>query len=265
MPIILSITAYASTIFYEGVKLSILGLALTTYLAGLIVADPQAHVTNSEYLRAHAPLLLKGSCLILASLMLCMLVHQATKRMHVTPTKESMMHQAMAVLGLRKDFDTAQSVSIDSGCTKTVFCNKDKLVNLRVPEHNCVVHGVSCKLPVTLVGDFPVALTHKNSSVTVRIITGCLYTLKASANLLATGNLRDACIGLHISADNSTAAPWQFLLLQMTKGAKLMFNLAKHKGIYLLPFHQDCMTHSAGAASHQSRVLTEVELWQLCL
>jgi hypothetical protein len=60
MPIILGITAYASTIFSEGVKLSILGLASTTYLAGLIVADPQAHVTNSEYLRAHAPLLLKG-------------------------------------------------------------------------------------------------------------------------------------------------------------------------------------------------------------
>jgi hypothetical protein len=144
-----------------------------------------------------------------------MLIHQATKRMHCTSTKESMMHQAMAVLGLGKDCDTARSVPIDSGCTKTVFRNEDKLVNLRVPEHNYVIHGVSSKLPVTLVGDFSVALKLKNSSVTVRIITGCLYAPKASANLLATGNLRDAGIGLHIPADNSTAA--QFLLLQMTR------------------------------------------------
>ncbi len=85
-----------------------------------------------------------------------------------------------------------------------MFRNKDKLVNLRVPEHNYVVHGVSCKLPVTLVGDFSVALKHKNSSVTVRIITGYLYAPKASAKLLATGNLRDASIGLHISSTRAS-------------------------------------------------------------
>jgi hypothetical protein len=140
----------------------------------------------------------------------------------------------MAVLGLGKDFDTAQSVPIDSGCTKTVFRNKDKLVNLRVPEHNYVVHGVSCKLPVTLVGDFPIALKHKNSSVTVRIITECLSIRQP------------ACYRQPARRQHRTAH-------------------FQHKGIYLLPFHQDCMTHSAGAASHQFRALTEVELWQLRL
>jgi hypothetical protein len=111
---------------------------------------------------------------------------------------------------------------------KTVFRNKDKLINLRVPEHNYVIHRVSGKLPVTLVGDFPVALKHKNGSVTMRLITGCLYAQEASANLLATGNLRDSCIGPHIPADNSTAA---HLFVADDKGAKLMFNLAEHKGI----------------------------------
>ncbi len=92
----------------------------------------------------------------------------------------------------------------------------------------------------------------------MRLITGCLYAPEASANLLATGDLRDAGIGLHIPADNSTAA---HLFVADDKGTKLMFNLAEHKGIYLLPFHEDF----AGAASHQFRALTEVELWHLRL
>jgi hypothetical protein len=140
MPIIRGIMAYASTAFAEGIKLCILGLASTMYLAGLPVADSHVHVTNSGSLQAYAPLLLKGSCLVLAFFMLCMLVHQVTKRMHCTPMKAIMMHQAMAVLGLEKDFNAARAVLIDSGCTKTVFRNKDKLINLRVPEHNYVIH-----------------------------------------------------------------------------------------------------------------------------
>ncbi len=143
-----------------------------------------------------------------------------------------------------------------------MFRNKNKLINLRVPQHNYVIHGVGGKLPVTHVGDFPVALKHKNGSVTVRLITECLYAPDASANLLATGDLQEAGIGLHIPADNSTAA---HLFVTDDKGEKLMFTLAEHKGIYLLPFHQDCMTHFAGAASHQFRALTEVELWHLRL
>ncbi len=153
MPVIFGITTYASTAFAEGTKLCILGLASTTYPAGLPVADSHVHVIISELLRAYAPLLLEGSCLVLAFFMLCMLVHQVIKRMHATPMKASMMHQAMAVLGLGPNFDALRAVLIDSGCTKpqSVFRNKDKLINLRTPEHN--------KLPVTLVGDFPVALS----------------------------------------------------------------------------------------------------------
>jgi hypothetical protein len=191
-----------------------------------------------------------------------MLIHHAIKRMHCTPMKASMMHQAMAVLGLGSNFGALRAVLIDSGCTKSVFRNKDKLINLRTPAHNYIIHGVGGKLPVTLVGDFPVALKHKSGKVTVRLIKECLYAPDASANLLATGDLQEAGIGLHIPADNSTAA---HLFVADDKGEKLMFNLAEHKGIYLLPFHQDCMTHFAGAASHQFRALTEVELWHLRL
>jgi hypothetical protein len=100
MPIILGITTYASTALAEGTKPCTLGLASTTYLAGLLITDPYVHVTNSESLRAHAPLLLKGLGLILAFFMLCMLIYQAIKRTHGTSMKVSTMHQAMAVLGL---------------------------------------------------------------------------------------------------------------------------------------------------------------------
>jgi hypothetical protein len=175
MPIILGITAYVSPAIAEGIKLCILRLASTMYAAGLPVADSHVHATISESLRAYTPLLLEDSCLVLAFFMLCMLVHHVIKRMHCTPMKASMMHQAMAVLGLGKDFDALRAVLIDSGCTKSVFRNKDKLINLRIPEHNYVILRVSGKLPVTHVGDFPVALKHKNGSVTVRLITGCLY------------------------------------------------------------------------------------------
>jgi hypothetical protein len=73
-----------------------------------------------------------------------------------------------------KSFDAHRAVLVDSGCTKSVFHNKAKLINLREPEHNYVIHGVGGKLPVTQVGDFPVALKHENGSVHVRLIKGCL-------------------------------------------------------------------------------------------
>jgi hypothetical protein len=128
--------------------------------------------------------------------------------------------------------------AIDSGCTKTVFRNKDKLVNLRVPEHNYVVHGVSCKLPVTLVGDFSVALKHKEQLSHREDHHGVLVRPESIC--------QPACYRQPARRQHRTAH-------------------FQHKGIYLLPLHQDCMTHSAGAASHQFRALTEVELWQLRL
>ncbi len=89
-------------------------------LAGLIIADPQPPATNPEYLRVYAPLLITGSCLILAFLMLCMLVHQATKSMRGISVKPSMIHQAMAVLGLRKDFDVfSLTVDVQRQCFAT--------------------------------------------------------------------------------------------------------------------------------------------------
>jgi hypothetical protein len=118
--------------------------------------------------------------------MLWTLARQAPKSKGETTIQESIDTQAMAVLCLGKDFDARRSVLIDSGCTKSVFCNKDKLTNLREPEHAYVIHGVGGKLPVTHVGDFPVALKHSNGSVHVRLITGCLYAPDATANPLAT-------------------------------------------------------------------------------
>jgi hypothetical protein len=49
------------------------------------------------------------------------------------------------------------------------------------------------------------------------------------------------------------------------KDDTIKFALAEHQGIHLLPFHQDCMTHFAGASSHQYRALTETEMWHLRL
>jgi hypothetical protein len=118
------------------------------------------------------------------------------------------------------------------------------------------------KLPVTLVGDFPVALKHANGSVHVHLIKECLVAPNASANLLATGDLRDAGIGLHIPAVQGESL---HIFVIDEGNQKLVFNLAEYHGLYMLPFHHDNMTHFAGVSSHQFRALTEAELWHLRL
>ena len=59
----------------------------------------------------------------------------------------------------------------------------------------------------------------------MRLITGRLHAPDASANSLATGDLRDAGIGLHIPADKGADA---HLFVSDDKGAKLIFYLAEH-------------------------------------
>jgi hypothetical protein len=83
--------------------------------------------------------------------------------------KKTVVSPAWAVFKF-STFDACTAVLIDSGCTKLVFHNSDKLINLCKPEHNYVIHRVGRKLPVTLVCDFPVALKHANGSVHVCLI-----------------------------------------------------------------------------------------------
>jgi hypothetical protein len=64
--------------------------------------------------------------------------------------KKTVVSPAWAVFKF-STINARTAVLIDSGCTKLVFHNSDKLINLCKPEHNYVIHRVGRKLPVTLV------------------------------------------------------------------------------------------------------------------
>lgn len=85
------------------------------------------------------------------------------------------------------------SIVIDSGCSKSLFCNKDYLINLRVASRTSV-QGINGTIHVTEEGDFPFNLTAKNGIVHEKLIKGCLYSSECNANLLSVSDLTDAGI-----------------------------------------------------------------------
>ena len=160
-----------------------------------------------------------------------------------------------------KHINSKSKVYIDSGCTKTVFCNLKKLTNTRKPDGEYIIKGVGGNIRVTRMGDFPMALKHKDGTVHVKVIKDCLYAPDAFANLLSVKDLSDAGRGFEVPAGGGSAN----LIIRQKDESMLVFPLQQNKGLYQLPFYQDTMTHFAGAFSHQLRALTQAELWHLRL
>ncbi len=174
-----------------------MGLATTLCIIPLFVINMYASEVFNNPLATITSVLLRSFCTMYGTYMTWTLAQHLLRMPGMEWIKKTVVSPAWAVFKFGT-FNARTAVLIDSRCTKLVFHNSDKLINLHKPDHNYVIHGVGGKLPVTLVCDFPVALKHVNGSVHVRLIKECLVAPNASTNLLATGDFRDAGISLHI-------------------------------------------------------------------
>jgi len=158
--------------------------------------------------------------------------------------------------------DHQRAVWIDSGCSKSVFVNKDKLINLRKPDMRYTVSGMGgSSVQALLQGDFPVSLREKNGSTHVIYIRNCLYAPDSMANLLATEDLAKAGIGFEVQPGSGKGV----LTRVNSQGEKFTFPLHRSHNLHRIPFYMDTMVHVCGMTSHHFRSLTEAELWHLRL
>lgn len=154
--------------------------------------------------------------------------------------------------------DNRHTVWIDSGCTKTIFCNPAKLQNLKPPDDEYLINGVGGYIKATQMGDFHMALEDTTGQVHIRVIKDCLLAPDAPGNLLSTQDLRAAGVGFEVPAN-----PTQPASINITEapGQKISFSLQEKNGLFMLPFYRNIMTEWACIVSHQLRSLTESELW----
>jgi len=154
-----------------------------------------------------------------------------------------------------------RTVYVDSGCTKTVFANPQKLINHRPPDGLYTIQGVGGIITATGMGDFPLAIRDAKGKVHTRLIRDCLIAEDAPYNLLATRDVQLAQMGFTAPADINKPATLHFA----DGDDQVCLELEEHGGLYKLPFCQDAMTCIAGVASHQLRALTLAETWHLRL
>jgi hypothetical protein len=148
------------------------------------------------------------------------------------------------------------AVYVDSGCTKSIFRNPYKLINLWPLKHDYYVKGIAGQDRMTEMGDFPLAMRAEDCKTHVIVIKNCPVTPEANMNLLATCDLQKAGVSFHTAAHSKAA-----MLELEQEGKKIVFDLTFDNSLYKLPFYQDVATHFAGAFSHQLLALTEHELW----
>ena len=149
-----------------------------------------------------------------------------------------------------------RGVYLDSGCTKSVFGNQHKLINVRPTDRNYRIVGVGGEIIVTKMGDFPLALRSDDGKTHVVVIKDCLIAPDAFTNLLAARDVSQAGLEFVVPAGGKEAQ----LILRTEKGTAT-FKLQHENGLYQLPYYKDVMTHFAGVCSHQLRALTEHEIW----
>ncbi len=102
--------------------------------------------------------------------------------------------------------DEKRAVYIDSGCTKSVFCNDSNLINVRTSAQRFRIVGVGGELPVTKIGDFPLALHSSDGSTHTAVIEGCLVAPDAFTSLLAATDVSKAGLEFNVPAEGEFAA-----------------------------------------------------------
>ena len=182
----------------------------------------------------------------------CMVVMIATYQM---------LHCGATVLGVFKGNvpNAEKAVYVDSGCTHSVFFTKEKLHNLRAPDREYIIKGVSGQIRVTKVGDFPLSLRDTNGETYTKYVKNCLLAPDAKANLLSAADLGKIGIGFTMQPHKANGK----LFMDIPDKGTLFFPLIGVRGLQQLPFYKDTMTCLSGVSTHHLRALTEAEIWHM--
>ena len=152
-----------------------------------------------------------------------------------------------------------KAVYVDSGCTHSVFFSKEKLHNLRAPDREYIIKGVSGQIRVTRIGDFPLSLRDEKGQTYTKYVIGCLFAPDAKANLLSAADLGKIGVGFTMQPHKANGR----LFMEVPGKGTLFFPLIGVRGLQQLPFFKDTMTCISGVSTHHLRALTEAEIWHM--
>ena len=182
--------------------------------------------------------------------------------------------------------DRTSTVFIDTGCSNTLFCSTERLINVRPLALPVNIGGaVPGSIVADRIGDFPLVLRDEEGTLHMRIIKDCMVSSQAQANLLSHNELRKVHIGVLVP-DNNTE-PVRLFWPKYHRGSgtsseKHYVNMQSKHGLIPLPNYDgeyveisDCSSAAEYLAStcyafnsthHQLRPLTEAERWhhRLC-
>lgn len=165
----------------------------------------------------------------------------------------------MAITGRLPDHK--RSVWVDSGCSRTISCNANKLrlVNLCKPNKQYVISGLGGNIAVAKQGNFPISLTESRR---------LHYSRHVHQGLPVRSEwIRQTCwqprisLKQRISFESSSGDGSARLTMGLPGKGKATFALEKAKNLYRLPFYKEKITHICGVASHHFKSLTVEELW----
>ena len=122
----------------QGTMRFYMGLATTLTIIPLLIINMYAHEIFNDSLVTITSVLLRTFGTIYGTYMAWTHAQHLLRMPGMKWIKKTVVSPAWAVFKF-STFDARTTVLIDSGCTKLVFHNSDKLINLRKPDHNYVM------------------------------------------------------------------------------------------------------------------------------
>lgn len=164
---------------------------------------------------------------------------------------------------------------VDSACTKSLFRNKDLLINIRKLPQVHEVRGLgNSRVLAEWQGDYPLVIRDCEGQTCMYLITGVMISEHSGANLLGTNCLQAARLGFNVPPHPDEPAsiytenhgrPGRIRRLYLPKRYGL-WEIPDSRPIGLAEIPQSCFsaitehTHAL-SASHQLRALTPLETW----
>jgi len=199
---------------------------------------------------------------------LAVLLHFFVSAETATPRNSSFAYMTAA--------DRLATVLIDTGCSKTVFCSTDHLVNVRPLNPPVSIGGVGPgSITAYHVGDYPLTLIDEQGCRHMRIMKDCMVSPSAQANLLSHNDLRSARIGILVPDNETDPAMLFWTRRGGAPDTKAYCHMGCKHGLIPLPRHDGQLSeisedvaaylaitgYAFGSTHHQLRPLTLAEKW----
>jgi len=155
----------------------------------------------------------------------------------------------------------ASRVWVDSGCSQSVFHEKDKLINIR-PCKREIIKGMGGNIETSLTGDYPMEVRANDGKIHKIIIQNCLYAPEGGVNLLSVGQLSACGVGINIPKFNRNAV---MNFTDNNNGKELYVEIPTIGNLYFVSAGHRAdtdFTMQHGLSAHN---LSDAELWHLRL